>query len=650
MCGIFGHFSNKSTQDIQEQNNILKLAVDSLYHRGPDDNGLETFEIKSEEDKFIKLLSLGHTRLSIIELSKKGHQPMSSSDGRYVIVYNGEIYNYKELRNELKDLGHTFNTQSDTEVLIAAWSQWGHESLKKLIGMFAFAIFDKIDQTLTLVRDAFGIKPLFYRNNGDSIYFASELPALIKLIPEKLNINFQRSYDYLVHNNYDSNSDTFFQEINHLLPAHFITFDLKNVSKSKPVCWWKPNITTNLNLSFEEAAQKLRSLFLDSVKLHLRSDVPIGVALSGGIDSSALASVVRYLEPNIPLNTFSYIASDNNISEEKWIDLINTKLNAKPHKITIESKEIEKDLDNLISKQGEPFGGTSIYAQYRVFKSIKKTDVKVILDGQGADEILAGYFGYPGHRLLSLIETKGWFAAHKFARNWSQSNRKSYLLAWMYFARLKLPDFFYQLSHKILHEVVKKKIGKNFFPLWLNFKYLNSYNIEYKEIRDSLKKENKGQRVKETLASALTNQGLPCLLRHADRNSMAFSIESRVPFLTLPLVDFLFSLPEQYLISDEGITKHIFRQAMRGIVPDEILNRKDKIGFATPEDAWLVTKSDNIIKYIKQSEQIPFINKEKLLKEFQEIFRAKKILNSRVWRVFNYFYWFSLISRKLAKF
>ena len=650
MCGFFGHFSNKFTENIQELNNRYQLAINSLYHRGPDDNGLETFKIKSEEDKFTKLLSLGHTRLSIIDLSMGGHQPMSSSDGRYVIVYNGEIYNYKELQNELKDLGHAFKTQSDTEVLIAAWSQWGPESLKKLIGMFAFAIFDKINQTLTLARDAFGIKPLFYQNDENSIYFASELTALIKLIPKKLNINLQRSYDYLVHNNYDSNSDTFFQEIKHLLPAHFITFDLKNVSKSKPVCWWKPNITTNLNLSFEEAAQKLRSLFLDSVKLHLRSDVPIGVALSGGIDSSALASAVRYLEPNIPLNTFSYIATDNNISEEKWIDLINTKLNAKPHKITIESKEIEKDLDNLISKQGEPFGGTSIYAQYRVFKSIKKTDVKVILDGQGADEILCGYFGYPGHRLLSLIETKGWLAAHKFARNWSQSNRKSYLLAWMYFARLKLPDFFYQLFHKFLHEVFKKKIGKNFFPLWLNFKYLNSYNIEYKEIRVSLKKENKGQRVKEALASALINQGLQSLLRHADRNSMAFSIESRVPFLTLPLVEFLFSLPEQYLISDEGITKHIFRQAMRGIVPDEILNRKDKIGFATPEDAWLVVNSDNIIKYIKQSEQIPFINKEELLKEFQEIFHAKKILNSRVWRLFNFFYWFSLVSHKLAKF
>jgi asparagine synthase (glutamine-hydrolysing) len=639
MCGIFGHFSNKSTQDIQEQNNILKLAADSLYHRGPDDNGLETFEIKSEEDKFIKLLSLGHTRLSIIELSKKGHQPMSSSDDRYVIVYNGEIYNYKELRSELQELGHIFNTQSDTEVLIAAWSQWGPESLIKLIGMFAFAIFDKTDQTLTLARDAFGIKPFFYRNNGDNLYFASELPALIKLIPEKLNINLQRSYDYLVHNSYDSNSDTFFQEINHLLPAHFITFDLKNVSKSKPVCWWKPNITTNPNLSFEEATQRLRNLFLDSVKLHLRSDVPLGVALSGGIDSSAIASVVRYLEPNIPLNTFSYIASELNISEEKFIDLLNEKLNARSFKVTIQEHEIYEDFDDMILKQGEPFASTSIYAQYRVAKLIKETGVTVVLDGQGADEILAGYFGYPGHRLLSLIETRGWIAAHKYAKCWGRLPGKNYLLAWKYLLQLKLGDWFYNF--------LSKKTARDYKPKWLNINYLNKYGVRFKKKRIRLSKENRGQRVKEALAYALTKEGLPSLLRHSDRNSMAFSIESRVPFLTIPIVDFLLSLPENYLISDEGVTKHIFREAMRGIVPDSILDRKDKIGFATPETIWLSSKCEIIKTWINQSIEIPFINKKILLKEFEIILKEKNI-DGRLWRWINYLHWYNLLYSKSA--
>jgi asparagine synthase (glutamine-hydrolysing) len=639
MCGIFGlfcldHLHNQSDHEVR-----LEAAQLSLSHRGPDDFGLERFNISKSSNLSSGSLSMGHKRLSIIDLSKGGHQPMSSGDGRYVIVYNGEIYNYKELRNELQDLGHVFKNQSDTEVLITAWSQWGPESLKKIIGMFAFAIYDQIDQTLTLARDAFGIKPLFYRNDVDSIYFASELPALIKLIPEKLNINLQRSYDYLVHNSYDSNSDTFFQEINHLLPAHFITFDLKNVSKSKPVCWWKPNITTNPNLSFEEAAQRLRNLFLDSVKLHLRSDVPLGVALSGGLDSSAIASVVRYLEPNIPLNTFSYIASELNISEEKWIDLLNKKLNARSFKVTIQEQEIYEDFDDMILKQGEPFASTSIYAQYRVAKLIKETGVTVVLDGQGADEILAGYFGYPGHRLLSLIETRGWIAAHKYAKCWGRLPGKNYLLAWKYLLQLKLGDWFYNF--------LSKKTARDCKPKWLNINYLNKYGVRFKKKRIRLSKENRGQRVKEALAYALTKEGLPSLLRHSDRNSMAFSIESRVPFLTIPIVDFLLSLPENYLISDEGVTKHIFREAMRGIVPDSILDRKDKIGFATPEKIWLSSKREIIKTWINQLTEIPFINKKILLKELEIILKEKKI-DGRLWRWINYLHWYKLLYLKSA--
>jgi asparagine synthase (glutamine-hydrolysing) len=639
MCGIFGYFSNNFIQNIEEQNYRIHLAKNSLYHRGPDDNGLETFNIKSEINESKKLLFIGHTRLSIIDLSQGGHQPMHSVDDRYIIVYNGEIYNYKELRDELKNLGYSFKTESDTEVLINAWSKWGPECLKKIIGMFAFAIFDRVEQKLTLVRDAFGIKPLFYKQDIDAIYFASELPALLKLIPEKLFLNLQRSYDYLINNDYDSSAKTFVDGVNHLLPAHFITFDLKDISRSDPVSWWKPDITTNTNLSFEEASQKLRVLFLESVKLHLRSDVPIGVALSGGIDSSALASAVRHLEPNIILNTFSYIADDPNISEEKWIDLLNKKLNANSHKVMIQKQELEKDLDDLLFKQGEPFSSTSVYAQYRVAKLIKSKNVKVVLDGQGADEILAGYFGYPGHRLLSLIETKGWIAAHKYAKCWGRLPGGSYLLAWKYLVLLKLSNWFLNL--------LNKKTIRDCKPKWLKINYLTKYKVNFKKNRMKLSKDNRGQRVKEALAYALTKEGLSSLLRHSDRNSMAFSIESRVPFLTIPIVDFLLSLPENYLISDEGITKHIFREAMRGIVPDSILDRKDKIGFATPETIWLSPKREIIKTWIDQSIEIPFINKKNLLKEFEVILKKKNI-DGRLWRWINYLHWYKLVYSKNA--
>jgi asparagine synthase (glutamine-hydrolysing) len=288
----------------------------------------------------------------------------------------------------------------------------------------------------------------------------------------------------------------------------------------------------------------------------------------------------------------------------------------------------------MFLKQGEPFSSTSIYAQYRVAKLIKETGVTVVLDGQGADEILAGYFGYPGHRLLSLIETRGWIAAHKYAKCWGRLPGKNYLLAWKYLIQLKLGDLFYNF--------LNKKTARDYKPKWLNINYLTKCGVKFKKNRIELSKENRGQRVKEALVYALTKEGLPSLLRHSDRNSMAFSIESRVPFLTIPIVDFLLSLPENYLISDKGVTKHIFREAMRGIVPDSILDRKDKIGFETPETIWLSSKREIIKTWIDQSIEIPFINKNMLLKEFEIILKEKNI-DGRLWRWLNYLSWYKNI-------
>ena len=228
MCGIFGGYLNT---DLNNDNSLImsriKEAQDSLHHRGPDDEGLELFDFVNDTKASKQQLFLGHTRLSIIDLSSGGHQPLNSADGRYTIIYNGEIYNYIELRQELKMLGHVFKTESDTEVLLAVWVKWGQEGLKRLIGMFAFAIFDKKLETLTLVRDAFGIKPLFFKIEDNAFYFASEITAILKLTSNKPNLNNQRCYDYLVHGNYDSDPDTFFEGIKHLSPAHYCIFDLK---------------------------------------------------------------------------------------------------------------------------------------------------------------------------------------------------------------------------------------------------------------------------------------------------------------------------------------------------------------------------------------------------------------------------------------
>lgn len=624
MCGFVGGCYKEAKDE-----SLLKRSLDLIQHRGPDHSSFYKSVIG---DGF---LYLGHTRLSIIDLTDAAAQPFRSRCGRYVLIFNGEIYNYKELREELIRFGYNFYTESDTEVLLNSLIMWGVECLPRFIGMFSFVFFDRNHEDLLLVRDAFGIKPLFYSINAGELTFSSEVRALLSLKNEMVKPNLQRAYDYLVHGDYDSTQETFIDGVFHLLPAHYFTFCIKTRSYTRPKCWWRPVIDSTQDISFDGAVSHLRTLFLDSVKFHLRSDVPLGVALSGGIDSSAVASAVRYLEPSLPIKTFSYVASDSRISEEKWVDLLNERLGATAHKVIANQDEMREDLDAMLLKQGEPFGGTSVYAQYRVFRLVKESGVKVTLDGQGADELLAGYFGYPGHRLLSIIEEQGWLAAHRYARRWSQSPGRSYVLAWQYLGRIILPDS--------LYEFARKKMGRNFRPTWLNIEYLRQRGVNFKEKRAGLKKENKGIRVKEALAHSLTGRGLSSLLRHGDRNSMAFSIESRVPFLTVPLAEFLLSLPENYLVSDDGVTKHVFREAMRGIMPDSHIDRMDKIGFETPESTWLMNMVDVIKVWIYAAPELPFLDKSELLKEFQQVVEGRKSLDGRVWRWVNYLRWCTLM-------
>lgn len=627
MCGFAGCVVHEEKPD-----SLMSGALDMIFHRGPDHT---SYEVDNISKCFVYM---GHARLSIIDLNDHASQPFNSSCGRYSLVFNGEIYNYKELKEELKRFDYLFETESDTEVLLYSLIEWGIECLPRLIGMFSFVFLDREEKKLTLVRDAFGIKPFFYMLKNQELYFASELMPLLHLQQGTIKPNLQRAYDYLVHGDYDSCDQTFIENVWHLPPAHYFNFDLKTGMASDPTAWWKPDLSKTSALSFEQAVEQLRSLFLDSVKYHLRSDVPLGVALSGGVDSSAVVSAVRYLEPELPLKTFSYIASDALISEEKWVDLLNEQMNADPHKVIANEREMQADLDDMLLKQGEPFGSTSIYAQYRVFKLAKENGVTVTLDGQGADELLAGYSGYPGHRLLSLIETKGWLAAHQYAKRWAQSPGRSYLLAWQHLGRITLPDSVYALF--------RKKMGRDFQPKWLNTEYLSQNGVKFMERRWPLHKSNKGKRVREALANALTNRGLPSLLRHGDRNSMAFSIESRVPFLTLPLAEFLLSLPENYLISDNGVTKHIFREAMRGIVPDSLLDRKDKIGFATPESNWLLSMVDAIQEWIDKAPELPFLDKKEMINEFKQVVEGKRKFDGRIWRWVNYLRWYTLINER----
>jgi asparagine synthase (glutamine-hydrolysing) len=315
---------------------------------------------------------------------------MHTPSGRFSIVFNGEIYNYLELKKELKSLGIHFKTNSDTEVLLAAWEHWGEDSLKRLVGMFAFAIFDRNEKRLTCVRDGFGIKPLLFAYGDGAFVFGSEIGAIKALRPQPLELDWQRAYDYLVHGDYDNGPRSFVAGVSHVLPGHLVTLDTVTGELKEQLRWWQPEIVQH-DIGYGEATEAVREKFLNSIRVHLRSDVAIGAALSGGLDSSAVVCAMRHLEPDLKIKTFSFIARDNPLSEEFWVDQVNHFVGAEAHKVLVKPEDLARDLDDMIKAQGEPFGSTSIYAQYRVFEAAKAQGVIVTLDGQGADEALQIY-------------------------------------------------------------------------------------------------------------------------------------------------------------------------------------------------------------------------------------------------------------------
>jgi asparagine synthase (glutamine-hydrolysing) len=563
---------------------------------------------------------------------------MSTLDGRLTIVFNGEVYNYRELRDELLISGYLFSTDSDTEVLLAAWTQWGVDCLRRLVGMFAFAIFDAAEQTLTCVRDAFGIKPFFYARDSSEDFWAcaSELPALLSLLSSPPVLSLQRAHDYLAYGSYDDQPATFFEGIENLPPGHWVQLSLQDGQCSDPVRWWHPSIAARSDLTFPQAAQELRELFLDSIRLHFRSDVPLGAALSGGVDSSAVVCAMRHLEPRAPIHTFTFVAPGSPVDEEPWADLVNSHVGAISHKILAGPAELAVDIDALIRSQGEPFGSTSIYAQYRVFQAAREVGIIVTLDGQGADELLAGYDGYPEARLRSLFDQHRYGAATSLLQAWQQWPGRGRRRALQALVLALAPE---QTGARL------KQLRSELRDSWLNLRWLRDRGV--KGIASEAAPlasfpDRQGRQLASSLRSALTGQGLAALLRHADRNSMHWSVESRVPFLTTDLAEFLLSMPEEYLLSDAGETKHLFRAAMRGIVPDQILDRSDKIGFATPELAWLQALAPQIDDWLAAAKEIPFLNHVKVVAMVHDTLAGKRRFTWQVWRLINFCRWMQL--------
>lgn len=623
MCGIAGSSWVTPPSGLEQ---IVQNQVRLLHHRGPDDWGSTWFDSGAVNALLLQ------TRLSIIDLSPAGHQPRSSKDGRYEIVFNGEIYNYIELRDELKVQGVEFFTDTDTEVLLNAWIRWGKSCLRSLTGMFAFAVLDKQLKTITLVRDAFGIKPLFYRDSMKQFSFSSELGSLLNLDPSEISLNWQQCYEYLVHGRYDSDSNTFLNEVQHLLPAHFIVFDLRTRTIGQQQRWWSPIVDLNDEIDFDSAVGKFRQMLTDSVRLHLRSDVPIGAALSGGLDSSTITSLIREIEPNTDLNTFSYIAANSIYDEEQWVNIVNKQTEATPHKIFTNPEELDAHLPALTALQGEPYGSTSIYVQYATYRRAHESGIVVMLDGQGADELLGGYLGFPGARMLTLWEKREYFKLLRFARRWKQRPNRNRGAQWKAFIEYLTP--------KRLRRIATRLVGRDSIPDWLNGEVLSQLGVNLDRPNPGRSPKFAKRRLTEALIGSL--ERLPSLLRHADRNAMHFSIESRVPFLTIEIAEFLLSLPEEFLIDDETGTKLILRAAGQGLVPDEILDRKDKIGFASPEESWMRSDPTRIDGWVSGLEPVSdYLNLTVIQHRWDSFHEGKEPWDPVFWRWESFGRWLS---------
>jgi asparagine synthase (glutamine-hydrolysing) len=555
MCGINGRINAQKTNYIEAD---ICPMMKKMHHRGPDDSG--TF--------FTNGLAFGFVRLSIIDLSPAGHQPFQSPDRRFTMVFNGEIFNYVELKEELLGLGHAFLTKTDTEVLLHSYMEWGKGMLDKLNGMWAIAIFDSQEQTIFCARDRYGIKPFYYTVFEDELIFSSEIPSILSVLPQKPQANKNIFLDYLLFNKTEQCEDTFFSGIKKLMHGHCLTISLTNpdFSKLKIEKWYNIHNRVNQADGFKTPAE-YRKYFNEAVNLRLRSDVPIGVCFSGGLDSSAIVSVIMDEFHKEDLNTFSavYDASFSG-DESRFIHMYKDKPGQR-HYVTPTAESLLEDLDRFIECHGEPLPSTSPYAQFKVM-DLAHGKVVVTIDGQGADEQLAGYHYFFGFYFKDLLKRGKFFRLLKEMVTYTVLHKSFF--AFKTFAFFLIPGKW------------RIKLKANELS-YLDKEFVKEYGGA-SQISDNLYGSG-------SLQDALINHfefKLEHLLKWEDRNSMYFSLEARVPFLDYRLVEKTLATQADMVIRD-GWTKYILREAMKGTLPEAIRMRVDKNGFMTPQDEWFRT-------------------------------------------------------------
>ena len=602
MCGISG-IINKS--NVQVSDFSIREINDLISHRGPDGEGFY----------FGDNFALGHRRLSIIDLSEGGAQPMTFGTDQYVITFNGEIYNYVEIKNELKNEGYVFNSESDTEVILAAYDKYGVDCVNHFNGMWSFAIFDKLKNILLCSRDRFGIKPFYYSNNSDSFIFGSEIKQVIHTHTEN-KYNKQVLLDYLIGGFEECTNDTFFEGVEKLQQGHNLTYDLSS-HEINITPYYSIHIDSSLHSKNEEESVKAYSECLHtSIALRMRSDVEVGVCLSGGLDSSSVVSISSALlkeSSNKKINTIHANSTEKATNETAFAKKVADFCDAELNEVQPTYSDFKNVLDQVIKGQEEPFGSASIIMQYFVLKEARSKNCIVMLDGQGGDETLLGYEKYYPAYLMSLKGIKKFKAFINSSKN-SKLCKKDLLAYYVYFTKYKV-----RLKRlKSRHKYVKPEVLANY-----NSSILKNITKSYKDITSLQKLE-------------LQSTQLPHLLKYEDKNSMLHSVEARLPFLDYHCVETALSLPNEFKIKD-GWTKYLLRKTIDKKLPDDVTWRKNKLGFNAPENEWLSKLKPEMIAEINQS---------KVLDDIANISQIDFVTigNKQLWRLFNIAKWEKLMN------
>ena len=608
MCGIAGIAGGGSPDP-----DLLERMAEVMAHRGPDGQ-----RIWSDTT-----IGLAFRRLAIIDLDERSMQPMHY--GRWHLVFNGEIYNYKELRNELEQLGHMFVTEGDGEVLLHAWAEWEDGALPRLDGMFAFAVWDDDRRELTCASDPFGEKPLYWTAHYERIHFASDIRALLLARPDLGSPRAEALGPFLALGVMPPIDESFFAGVNRLPGAHLLRWRNGNIDIRR---YWHPS-PVEVPARYEEAVDRLRELLVESIAVRLRSDVPVGTSLSGGVDSSAIVALAATLAGDHRRHAFT--ARFPGFARDEWSyasAVASAAHVVEHHAVEPSANGLLDDLDELISAQEEPFGSTSIYAQWCVMRAVRDAGVTVLLDGQGADEILGGYPGANGWALRSMGPVA--------------------VLRGLASSRDRLD--------------VARAIGADRAPRRLARVYMQAQVTPYvaRDIGDAAAEfaVRLGRRTtsvdgfRRPLARMLVRQSmhtsLPQLLRYADRNSMAHSREVRLPFLSTAVAEFGLSLPAEFVYRG-GVTKAILRDAVRGCVPDSVLGRRDKVGYEPPQAAWLAERSWRSLIGDVLLDPGARLSEMYLADQIETDLHAKQWRDSLgVWRLFNAEMWLRVLSRSPA--